>query len=297
MNAEPITRIVVGVDFSRESELAVEHALSIARHLDAAIVLVHAKVIIERSDVPPRLSDSYATIAELHQTHVREQLAEIRERHGGQGVDISHVLIDGYADSALEEAAAEMGAGLIAVGTHGRTGVKRFFLGSVAEKVVRVASRDVLVARPGHSAGGYQRILVPTDFSPLAELALQRATELAAAGATIDLFHCRPHPFPIYATYYPVGESAMVELDEAQAAAAEGSAEALVARYARDGIELRYDSAESAPAEAIIERAAGYDLVAIGSHGRRGLRRFMLGSVAEATVRHSPCSVLVTHQS
>lgn len=290
-----LDRIVVGTDFSRESEIALEHAIAVARRVGAEVVLVHAKVVIEASEVPARLTESYATIAELHQTQVREQLAELRERFRGQGVELSHILVDGFADTALAETAEELDADMIAVGTHGRTGIKRFFLGSVAEKVVRISTRDVLVARPGHSAGGYSRILVPTDFSPLAERALERAIDLAAGDAVIDLFHCRQQPVPVSATYYPVGETALFELDAELEAAARENADQLIAKHQRDGVTMRYDSVDMPPAEAIAERAGGYDLIAIGSHGRRGLRRFLLGSVAEATVRHAPCSVLVAH--
>lgn len=289
-----LERIVAGTDFSPESEIAVEQALSIARHAGAELVLVHARTVVETTELPGRLSTSYGAIAEQNQAHAREQLARIRERYSGQGVAVSHVLVDGYADTALEQAAGELGAQMIAVGTHGRTGVKRFFLGSVAEKVVRISARDVLVARPARTdRDGPPRLLVPTDFSSTAERAVERAAWLAPAGATIDLLHCRQRPMPVGDLYYPVNDSTLIDIDAELAAAAEIQARKLMSTFEREGVTMRYESVLMPAAEAITERAAGYDLVVIGSHGRRGLRRFLLGSVAETVVRHAPCSVLV----
>jgi nucleotide-binding universal stress UspA family protein len=156
---------------------------------------------------------------------------------------------------------------------------------------------SVLVARPGRTGGSYRRILVPTDFSGISEAALDAARSLADADAEIDLLHCWQMPIPVTSYYVPTTSrgASLKQLRGEIEGDARVQVEALAERFRADGIELSSDVIESSPAEGIIDRAAGYDLIAMGSHGHRGFRRLLLGSVAEAVIRHAPCSVLVTH--
>jgi len=299
-----IKKILVGVDFSPESEAAVRQALNIARHAGAEICLLHVGVIPEG---PSGLPDAVAGTASAYTKVVREQLAEdrsaleeLRERIAGQGCDVSHMVVDGFADTALVEAAGEIGADLIALGTHGRTGIKRFLLGSVAERVVRLAPCNVLVARAGNEApGGYRKILVPTDFSPTAARALDAGLAVAGPEATIDLLHCWQLP-PLSGMYYAPVKAVDDVYDEVRKsirASVDAAAEKLLEERAGSAAKLAFHAVEESPAHGIQEwiEAHQHDLVVTGSHGRRGVRRFLLGSVAESTVRHAPCSVLVVH--
>lgn len=293
-----IKRIVVGIDFSPASEVALRHALMSARRTGADVVMVHAGTIHEPLETrQSALLADYSDIIAEHQTEIRNHLTGLRERYEGSGVEISHKLIDGFPDTGLCEAAEELDAELICVGTHGRTGIKRFFLGSVSEKVARMFTGSVLVARPGRTRGGYRRILVPTDFSGNADEALDAARKVAAEDAEIDLLHCWQLPIPVTSYYVPT-TSRGASLKQL-AAEIEGDAKKQIEELAdtlrAEGVALETDVAQGPPAETIIERAAGYDLIAIGSHGHRGFRRLLLGSVAEAVIRHAPCSVLVTH--
>jgi nucleotide-binding universal stress UspA family protein len=299
-----LKKILVGVDFSPESDAAVKQALNIARHTGAQIVLLHVGVIPED---PSGVPDSMAGTAAAYNKVVKDQLAEdrnqlevLRERIDGQGCEVSHMVVDGFADTALVDAAGEVGADLIAVGTHGRTGIKRFLLGSVAERVVRLAPCSVLVARPAtEAAGGYGKILVPTDFSPTADRALDAALTLAAPGAGIDLLHCWQLP-PLAGVYYApvkavddVYEGVRKSITES----VEAASQELLARHRGADAKLGFHAVEESAAHGIQQwlEDHAYELVVTGSHGRRGVRRFLLGSVAESTVRHAPCSVLVVH--
>lgn len=300
-----IRRIMVGVDFSPQGELALEQALDVARFTGAEVVLAHVTHVPEPPD-PTGLPESSArAMAEYHRLlseHLQEsraQLDEVRERVSGQGVDVSQVVIDGYPDEALARAAGELGADLIAVGTHGRTGIGRFWLGSVAERVVRLTRASVLVARPGSKGrGGFQRILVPTDFSAHSEEALEVALVLAANGATVDLLHCWEVPALLLGHVTPSAEEkAIAPVFRSLEESARARGRELCERHRREGVTLEFSTAEVSPSRGIRERAGAYDLVVMGSHGRRGARRFLLGSVAEVTVRHAPCSVVVVHRT
>lgn len=295
--------IVVGADFSDESNLATEHALDIARHSGAKVTLVHVGALPgQPGGVPDSMQSTlqaYSKILEQHLSEDRDKLAEMRRRYGGQGVEVSHVVIDGYPDSGIVDAATELHAGLIVVGTHGRTGVKRFLLGSVAERVVRASPINVLVARGAAPTGGYHRIVVTTDFSDHSERAVEAALELAAPGARIDIIHCYQLPPMIGAAYAPIkaADDIYAPLRQSLATAAEQSGAELVAKYDRDDATMRFVAIEAPPAKGIQDYLddGSFDLVVTGSHGRRGVRRFLLGSVSEATVRHAPCAALVVH--
>jgi nucleotide-binding universal stress UspA family protein len=294
-------KIVVGVDLSPESEIAVAHAVDIARHVGANITLVMADCVPDTPTVikgNPALESPWNRSLEQRLTADRERLGALRERWSGQGVEISQLVVDGFADDKLVEVSAEIAADLIVVGSHGRTGFRRWFMGSVAERTVRLASQSVVVARGEAPRGGYQRVVVGTDYSPCADKAIDRALQVIAPNATIELVHC--WTFPIFAT--PDGAMPPpIDYAELREGIARGLAEAATKQVERirastdRQIELVHRLIERPAADGLVDRAAeiGADLIVVGSHGRRGVRRFMLGSVAEVTVRHAGCSVLV----
>jgi nucleotide-binding universal stress UspA family protein len=293
-----ITRIAVGVDLSDQAVHAAEQAIALARHQGAEVVLVYVGAVPEAPEgLPPSMRATASTYRAMLNDRLQEDRAKLealRQRLVGQGVEVSHVLADGYPDTALAETAASIGAGLIVVGTHGRTGMRRVLLGSVAERTVRLAESSVLVVRGDAIVnGGYQRIVVGTDFSPLAERAITRAIEVAAPGARIEVVHAWSVP----ADVSPEGSLAVVLADLRGALADDmvRMGAELCAKWRTAGTTVGFRAVETSAEAALTEAATELhaDLVVIGSHGRRGLRRWLLGSVAEATVRHATCSVLV----
>jgi nucleotide-binding universal stress UspA family protein len=294
-------KILVAVDFSPESDLAVRHGMAIARHQGAELVLLHVGTILD----PPEPgfenhAAGYRRAVEQGLRDNRERLESMRDRLRGQGVEVTHAVADGFPDTTILEVADEVAAGTIVLGTHGRTGLKWFLLGSIAQRVVRLAERDVLVARGDAPAGGYRKICVATDFSPSSERALESALALAASGAEIDLVHC----WYVSPTFGASGEPLLLQalLAADRSGIEHGLRErgdALIAAHRRPGVTVRFEPVFAPARAALIERleGGGHDLVALGSHGRRGVRRFVLGSVAESTVARAPCSVLVAHGS
>jgi nucleotide-binding universal stress UspA family protein len=293
--------IVVATDFSAEAERATGHAIALARRSGARIVLCHVETAVEPLEVG--LAPDGTTLPAFL-TFVQEEVVESRRlieaaaaRVAGAGVAIETSVVRGFPDSAIVELAHDRRAELLVLASHGRSGVSRVLLGSVTEKVVRTFERAVLVARgepPTSTSGGYRRILVPTDFTPRAERALRFALGLAAPDAEIVLFHAWQLSFG----HYLPGESTdtlLAPVKGAVVGAAEEKAAALMAVHADAPVRLRFEIAEGGAGRAIEVRAAGVDLVVMGSHGRRGFRRWLLGSLAEATVRAAPCSVVVVH--
>jgi nucleotide-binding universal stress UspA family protein len=139
-------RIVCATDFSDTAEAAWELAAELARTHQAELVLVH--VFIELPVYPEVAVTTVQTVWEEQRLWVEQQLAERVEAAGRRGLAARYLLRTGTAPEEIVQAAVEENADLIVVGTHGRTGINRLVIGSVAERVVRVASCPVLTVKP-----------------------------------------------------------------------------------------------------------------------------------------------------
>lgn len=312
-----VKKILLGTDFSGEAGVALEHALRIACHTGAELVVAHAGAALDPAD--EALATETAALAEyrriLAETEAvsRGHLDEIVRRARAAGIEATELVVDGAAAGALCEAAERIDADLVVVGTRGHTGFARSLLGSVAERIVRLSSRHVLVARavpgwqiptgsaapaPATSDWGYPRVLVPTDFSPRAEAALEAALELVAPGGELELLHAWQLP-ALTGSLVPgrLSDAALEPVRASIEAGARANGRALIARHQDRPVRFELTIVHDSPARAIASRAeeGGHHLCVMGGHGRRGIRRWILGSVAEATVRHAPCSVLVVH--
>ena len=199
------------------------------------------------------------------------------------------VLVDGEPRQRIVETAIERNADLIVMGTHGRRGLSHVFLGSVAERIVRTSPVPVLTTGPAELAKGggiaaFRHILVPTDFGEPAERALETASAFAAKfDAKLTIVHTSA--LAASAAYWPADEIRRnAETDLARALAK------MRERLPRAESVLVHGDARELILEVARER--NVDLIVMGTHGRRGLSRAFLGSVAERVVRTSPIPVL-----
>jgi len=295
----PLRRIVVGVDFSPGSEVATERASELATSHGAELVLVHAGAVAEAPDVPASMQptvDAYLDVLRDTLASDRARLDALQAKLVAAGVQVSHVVVDRDADDALVETATEIGADLVITGARDLSSARRWLLGSVAEKVVRAAPCSVLCARAGDPDRGFSRIVVGTDYSEGATLALARAVDVAEPGATIDVVHCfQLGLWPGAGVPSTDVVDAYRELRAELTRDAEARGRAAIARFADAKVTFRIALREDNPREALRAVAAEVhaDLIVVGSHGRRGLRRWLVGSVAESVISDSPCSVLV----
>jgi nucleotide-binding universal stress UspA family protein len=196
------------------------------------------------------------------------------------------VVILDYAD--------DVEADLIVMGTHGHRGAARFFLGSVAEEVVRHAHCPVLTLRAAEesrSLDPVESILVPVDFSDHSHAAVAQAAELARRWkASIELVHVLEMP-PLPAFYGPVPDvgsaQRLLEISNEELAA-------LAASLIPEDVDWTATTLEGAAATEITRHAkeSGADLVVIPSHGRSGLDRLLMGSTTERVLRMAECPVL-----
>lgn len=212
---------------------------------------------------------------------------------GRKATDFEALLEDGNPYAAIVAGAEKCRADLVVVGSHGATGIARVLLGSVADKVVHYAHCPVLIARPGKHA---RRILVATDFSepslPAVSLAIR---ESRRTGAALTVLHCIETMTSIRGVelggLWPREMEHRAEHEQSRRNA-DASLEEVLARH--EAVGDRRVVAGS-PAAAIVAACDEIqpDLLVVGTRGRTGLRRVVLGSVAEAVARLAPCSVLI----
>ncbi len=182
---------------------------------------------------------------------------------------------------------------LCVIGTHGRTGLSRVLLGSVAEKVVRHAPCAVMTARPDGGVHPFRHALVPTDFSRRAEQSFDLAREVLPADTRITLLHVVELPVP-FAGVLPADFALDIDKRSAIALGKEAVREPTFQRPTV--FTLSRVGNPGAQILAAIDEDPTIDLVVIGSEGRTGIKRALIGSVAEKVVRHASVPVLVSRQ-
>ncbi len=293
--------LLLATDFSAPSDLALTRALAVARSHGAKLTIAFIDPPSDVAALGPDAELASRELASLQremEAYEDEQLAERVARAAAAGVAATAVHRRGKPEEALAALATELDIDLIVCGTHGRTGVRRFFLGSVAERLARLAARPVLVARGAAGDDGtYHKVLVATDFAPTGERALALALALAPT-ATIEVVNAWQYPVGSWGLS-ALGErtGAMTALREALTGPAAEQGARLEERLRAAGRDARFRLVHGSAADVVTELAAaeGFDLVAVGTHGHRGLRRIVIGSTAEAIIRHAPCSVMVAH--
>jgi nucleotide-binding universal stress UspA family protein len=282
-----IRHIIAATDMSETANAAVARAGHFAKLLGARITLVHVFDPLPMGAATGYPGAFWPVMPDIGA--MRDQLAKgLKRVRDTVLVDVADVecrtLEHHNASLAICGHAEEVDADLVVVGTHGRTGVSRLLIGSVAEVTIRHAPCSVLAVRDSNSDLP-KHLLVATDMSPASRPALVAASDLAqatGAAVTVLVVFVRPPPFR---------GLRQEELEDTDTALRSELTE-LHAEYFEVPFELAFMRSDNA-ALAISEYAEehGVDLVVIGTHGRTGIKRLLIGSVAEVTTRHAPCSV------
>jgi len=280
-----IKRLIVPLDGSRLSEAVLPTAVLLARKLPATVTLVH---VIERNPPKqvhgqPHLSNPEQAEAYLEQVQSRFFPADTQvERH------VHPSAISDVARSIVEHA-HEFGSDLVLMSTHGRGGLRKLLIGSIAQRVVSLRA-PVLLVRPGDKGEAPQpsgaSILVPLDGTEVCDAAVQMAMNLATACElemrllmvvpTLGTLSGVEHPTRIL---LPVTTHELLTL--AQSDAAE-YLQQLAARLSAEGVRVSTAVLRGDPAETIVAEAQRLDaaFIAMGTHGKAGMDAFWSGSVA-----------------
>lgn len=288
--------VMVPLDGSAFAEAALPLGALIARRSGSSLrlALVHGTFAAG--------SDEAAAAQVALQDHERDYLRATASRVDPGGALVPEVdLLAGTPGPALAAAVGALRVDLVVMATHGRGALSRAWLGSVADYLVRHLHVPMLLVRPGESPQIYagtrlERVLVPLDTSSTSEEALGPALAVMDPGATLTLVHvvepvlgtAEPSlPFPM-----PMDPKLLGELRSLAQARLDRVAEGLRARGVT--VVTRVLTGVG-PAAVLLDEAgsAPYDLIAMTTHGQGGLRRLLLGSVADKVVRAAPCPVLV----
>ena len=292
---EPSPRkILAATDLSPASDEALRQASARARSAGAEIAVCLA-IPGELGVHPlfPHHNQAEAEAMGRRRVQAEEALrARVSDLVGDESVEL--FIESGWPHVQVLRIAEDWGADPIVVGARGGTGLARMLLGSTAERIMRHAHCPVLIARP---AGGGGRIVVGTDFSDPALPAVHAAAaEARRTGGAITIVHAIEDL--LLASGYP-GPGLLAPLwigspelrREMEQAARQRLADALASAGATGVAEVGTGGA-AAVLVATAEQLDA-DLVVVGTAGRTGLRRMLLGSVAESVARLAPCSVLV----
>ncbi len=288
-----IRQLLCATDLSTGSEPAWAEAQLLARLLHAEILLLH---VVPVPSLPPDAylpARVYQQVRDAAYQEARDGLAPLVERAAASGVKARTRIEEGPVAHRILAVAREESADLLVMGTHGRTDFGRIILGSVADRVVRLAPVPVLTVRAQLAGQGrdLRRLCYATDFSAAARTAWPWAVALAeASGAEIDLLHVTPDVVPGGdATAEAVGEMSMLLHRRAEEAAERFLHEAGLARQ-RVHVLIGRGAVGDQVARWAEERDA--DLIVMGAHGWSGIVRWTLGSVAHRVIQVAPCPVL-----
>ncbi len=289
-------RILVPTDGSERSQWALEAARVLAQRLGANLVVLH---VIPDTGVPPFAFDGVPVDARAVLQDLQlngegilkaalEQVGTARTRlEWGRGRRVTEVIAHVASDERV---------GLIVMGTHGREGLDRLFFGSITEETERLSSAPVLFVRRSASGfSGLEPILVPVDGSEVSNRALEFARALSnATGAPLEVLHVVPDP-ELPTAEPRVTDETLKGIQHQRRVQGEDVIQSARERIGPDGKTLLMD-AHNERIDSAIERIAHEEhagMVVIGTHARGGLKRLLLGSVAESLAHHSSLPVLI----
>lgn len=290
-------KVLCATDFSATAERAAELASDLAERFEAQFHLLHVNVILE----DPHLEEAHRQ--KLEELVATGDAARRRDLENGTeyqpGLEVIPHMVRGLAPAeAIVETASDLSSDLIVTGTHGRRGLSKLLLGSVAERVVRTSPVPVLTVRADADIelDGTPRFLVPHDFSESSAEALRTATAWAdALGAEITLLHVvEPVVYPEFYSVDVLSDDLMTRLVERSKDALRFAAEEFVG-----GTEVTVRVEVGRAADTIIQQATAddFDFVIMATRGLSGLEHILLGSVAESVLRRCQVPLLAVPAS
>jgi len=266
--------IIVPVDFSEQSEYALQFAAEIARNQQAEILALHmlemSPALLSTGDTAP--SENVVFLLKL----AEKRFADFLNKDYLQGVSITPVIKHFKVFSEINEIAEEQGADLIIMGSHGTDGLEEIFIGSNTEKVVRSSTVPVLVVKERHSDFSIDRFVFACDFEAESVEAAKKAQRMAELfGAEFLLVYINTPNDAFLST-----KDAYNKISAFLTLARMGKEVEVYNDYTIEKGILNYAESVSA------------DLIGIPTHGRKGLSHFLLGSISEDLANHSSLPVV-----
>ncbi len=272
MQTERIATILCPVDFSGISGYALRAASMIATATGAKVIAVHADWFEAPAYFTSGKVEEMKAEFQRDSAAARESLAAFARATLGEGAAVELRVAEGLPVDVILRLARETAADMVVMGTHGRSGVQKWMLGSVAERVIRESPAPVVTVR--QSPQQVRDVLCAVDDTSVSRRALGLAAAMSAGfGARLTVLHVEeagaPHPVADLRSWIPESERARCNLRE---------------------VVRRGD-----PAEEILKAAMAEDtgLIVMGAPRRTFFEGMVLGTTTVRAVRHAPCPVLV----
>jgi nucleotide-binding universal stress UspA family protein len=296
-----ISHILVPLDGSPLAECVLPHVLAIAQAVNASITILH---VLER----PRETGELPTDPfywDLKKSAARVYLDQITARLKDTRLDLTNTILEGVASESIIEYANNSNTDLIALSTHGRSGLSSWNVSSVVQKIILRAYKSTLLVRaykqPVFEIGkayAYERLLVGLDCSPRAEMVLPLAISLSQYyKAKLIVGTVIRNPEIIHRLPPPDGVQKLVNrISEHNLQAAEHYLKQLSAQYSSQGIDLQTFQVASnnviTTLHDIVEQE-GADLVMLVAHGHSSEGRWSYGSVATSFISYGNTALVI----
>lgn len=295
MSQFPNKSILTATDFSEYSKVALDICLGASGCMKTKLYVLHT---IEKLPHDYRHLLSSIAHADMKQKLEEDAIAKIKamipEEIMEKG-DIIPMVRFGKPFLEIIQVAKEENVDLLVIGTHGRTGVDRFILGSVAERLVRKAGCPVMVIK-GREYAGFKRIIVPIDFSDCSRKALEYAVATAGGhNSRLTILHVYEEsfiePYVNAANSEEEADKIIKEIEWANETKYDEFLETVDLR----GVEYDKLLIKGIPETEIVETAMEQqaDLIVMGTHGRTGVKHILIGSTAEEVVRTVHCDIII----
>jgi nucleotide-binding universal stress UspA family protein len=304
-----IRSILVPLDGSTFGEHALPLAMSMARRLDASLNLIHVHSLLDATYAELQVFDN--TLDQELRGKEREYLHAIQKQVQDRlSIPVTIRNVDGEIASVIREQADSLRASWVVMTTHARGPIGRFWLGSVTDELVRSLSISLVAVHPQDhppdlaKEQAIQHMLIPLDGTPLAEQILEPALTLGKAmNAHYTLLRVVTPVYPVTlpsepAIFGSVATDIMERVEKLHAELRKEATEYLdkiAQRLRAENLQVHTRVVvEEQPGVAILDSAkAPIDMIAIETHGRGGLSRLLLGSVADKVIRGSKLPILV----
>ena len=287
----PLKHILLASDGSESSEGAVKEAIYLAKSCVAKLSVIY---VLETN---PEFETEGLKFVEKMEHAAREHLELIRNEAAAQNVEVEAIVRrTDQPYKAIVEEAAKMKSDVIVMGRRGRTGLEKMLMGSVAAKVIGYAPCKVLVV-PRFAMISCKNILIATDGSKYSVAAATEAIGIAKRCKSnliiITVVHTEALSSMSPDTGYTQSQQETIAKQELQRA--ERNISGVKGLAEKEGIHAEGIIAEGRPFEVIVRAAMdrNIDLIVVGSHGRTGISKFLMGSVTERVIGHAGSAVLV----
>ncbi|WKW46148.1 universal stress protein [Myroides sp. JBRI-B21084] len=268
-------KILVPTDFSEQATIALRAAAGIARKSNAEIILLH---II---DLPHETMDMIQPGYDLPEImffkeHAEAKLSETSLSNDLSGLTVSQILKLGRTFNEVTDVAVANNIDLIVMGSHGASGFKEFFIGSNTEKVIRTSDIPVLTIKGNDSTINFNKVIFASDFTEESTAGFEKIMTFLKLNGSVPHFLMVNTPNNFKPTHV-----------------AEQMAHVFLKQFNLENYEFSiYNDLDIEKGILNFAERIDADLIAMGTHGRKGFARLLNGSISEDLMNHSPRSII-----